>query len=453
MEKRAKSANKNKITVLKEHEMKNLSIEYLNTADLIPYENNPRNNDEAVQYVANSIQEFGFKVPIIIDRNNVIVAGHTRLKAALQLGLEEVPCVRADDLTDDQVKALRLIDNKVAEYATWDSDKLEQEINEIGMSLLEFGFDTINQEEIVIDEDGFDFEPQEPEPAISQRGEIYQLGEHRLMVGDSTRPEDMDTLMGEETADLLVTDPPYNVSLGMNAGHAIRPSEAKQLHRRTDGLVIENDEMDEENFIVFLTQAFTTMLDQIKEGTPFYIFYASTQTKNFLIAAENAEMEIRQILVWVKDIFALGRQDYQWRHEPILYGWKGTGHYFTYERNITTVFEEIPKDFDELTKEEAIKLLKKIADLPADVIREDKPRRSELHPTMKPIGLLAKLINNSSHKGDIVLDPFGGSGSTMIACEQLGRKCRMMEIDPHYADVIVKRWEDFTGQKAVKIRG
>ena len=433
--------------------MKNLSIEYLNTADLIPYENNPRNNDEAVQYVANSIQEFGFKVPIIIDRNNVIVAGHTRLKAALQLGLEEVPCVRADDLTDDQVKALRLIDNKVAEYATWDSDKLEQEINEIGMSLLEFGFDTINQEEIVIDEDGFDFEPQEPEPAISQRGEIYQLGEHRLMVGDSTRPEDMDTLMGEETADLLVTDPPYNVSLGMNAGHAIRPSEAKQLHRRTDGLVIENDEMDEENFIVFLTQAFTTMLDQIKEGTPFYIFYASTQTKNFLIAAENAEMEIRQILVWVKDIFALGRQDYQWRHEPILYGWKGTGHYFTYERNITTVFEEIPKDFDELTKEEAIKLLKKIADLPADVIREDKPRRSELHPTMKPIGLLAKLINNSSHKGDIVLDPFGGSGSTMIACEQLGRKCRMMEIDPHYADVIVKRWEDFTGQKAVKIRG
>lgn len=231
----------------------------------------------------------------------------------------------------------------------------------------------------------------------------------------------------------------------------MRPSEAKQLHRRTDGLVIENDDMDDENFILFLTNAFAAALNVSNEGAPFYIFYASTQTKNFWIAAENAGMEIRQNLVWVKDIFALGRQDYQWRHEPILYGWKGSGHYFIYHRNISTVFEDIRKDLEEISGEEAIRILKKIAGLPEDVLHEDKPRRSELHPTMKPIGLLAKLINNSSQKGDIVLDPFGGSGSTMIACEQLGRKCRMMELDPHYADVIIKRWEDFTGKKAVKL--
>lgn len=253
--------------------------------------------------------------------------------------------------------------------------------------------------------------------------------------------------------DLVVTDPPYNVALGTESGHALRPSEAKQLHRRTDGLVIANDDWEnDEEFRAFLRSAFENVLTALKPGGAFYVWFASTRNFDFYEAAREAGMEIRQQLIWVKNIFALGRQDYQWRHEPCMYGWKeGAAHYFINSRNESTVYDDQP-DLDKITKAEAVDLLRKIYDTePQSVIREKKPAASKLHPTMKPVGLIGYQVANSSRRGDKVLDLFGGSGTTMIACEQLGRRCYMMEYDPHYCDVIIDRWETFTGKKAVKL--
>ena len=249
--------------------------------------------------------------------------------------------------------------------------------------------------------------------------------------------------------DMVVTDPPYNVALGQH----MRPSEAKQLHRRTDGLVIDNDSWeDDEGFIAFLKVAFENMTEQLKAGGAFYIWYASTQSKNFLEAAERAGLNIRQTLIWNKNTFALGRQDYQWKHEPCLYGWKdGAAHYFVNTRNLVTVLEDTENlDIDSMKKDELKDLLKSILGGCKDttILDEKKPTKSDLHPTMKPIPLIARQIKNSSRTGENVLDLFGGSGSTLMAFEQLGRRCFMMEYDPHYADVIIKRWEDYTGEQA-----
>ena len=226
--------------------------------------------------------------------------------------------------------------------------------------------------------------------------------------------------MDGQKADLLITDPPYNVALGQEGGHALRPSEAKQLHRRTDGLVIQNDSWEsDEEFIDFLTSSFDSALTSMRAGAVFYIWYADTQALNFRLACRNADMQIRENLIWNKSVFAMGRQDYQWKHEPCLYGWKdGAAHLWASDRKQSTVI-----DFS-------------------------KPSKSELHPTMKPIGLFAYQIGNNTHEGDAVLDIFGGSGTTLMACEQLNRKSYTVELDPHYCDVILQRWEDYTGKKA-----
>lgn len=245
---------------------------------------------------------------------------------------------------------------------------------------------------------------------------------------------------------MICTDPPYNVALG----HHMRPSEAIQLHRRTDGLVIENDDMDEGEFVEFLRKAISAALENAREGAAVYIWFGCSSTPMFYRAAELAGLKVRQELVWVKSVFALGRQDYQWRHEPCLYGWKdGAAHYFKDDRTESTVIDNTP-NFEKLKKEELIEYINKILE-ETSILYEKKPSRSELHPTMKPVKLIGRLITNSSRPGDAVLDPFGGSGSTMIACEQLNRSCYMMDIDPHYVDVIIDRWEQFTGQKAEKI--
>lgn len=253
-----------------------------------------------------------------------------------------------------------------------------------------------------------------------------------------------------------MTDPPYNVALGTEGGHALRPSEAKQLHRRTDGLVIANDSWeDDAEFIKFLKSAFENMMMSLRPGAAFYIWFASSKDPEFYAAAQQAGMEIRQQLIWVKSTFALGRQDYQWRHEPCMYGWKdGAGHYFTNSRTESTVVDDTP-DLEHLSKADAIELLRAIYEgaVATTAIHEKKPAASKLHPTMKPVALIGYQIANSSRKGETVLDLFGGSGTTLIACEQLGRKCRMMEYDPHYADVIIDRWEKFTGGKAERING
>ena len=373
-----------------------------NIEEIKMYENNPRNNDGAVEYVANSIKEFGFKVPIVLDKNNVIVAGHTRYKAAKLLKITEIPCIIADDLSDEQVKAFRLIDNKAAELASWDIDLLNLElenIKDIDMEL--FNFEISNILDNVVDDE---YEVELPEDPKTKNGNIYKLGNHYLMCGDSTNPDDVKKLMNNQLADLIVTDPPYNVNY-----------EGKT----DDNLKIMNDNMEDNQFYSFLESAFINLYNSVKDGGSIYVFHADTEGLNFRKAMMSSGFKLAECLVWVKNAFVMGRQDYHWKHEPVLYGWKpGASHYFINDRSQSTVLEF------------------------------DKPIRNEEHPTMKPIDLIAYLINNSSKKDEIVLDLFGGSGTTMIACEQTNRKAFIMELDPRYCDVIVDRWEKFTNQKA-----
>lgn len=390
--------------------MKQERMFYKKTDELIPYVNNPRNNDQAVDAVASSIKNFGFKVPIVIDSKNEIINGHTRLKAAKKLGIEEVPVIVADDLTEDQIKAFRIADNKVAELADWDEELLLAELDMIEMDMGQFNIDMSemdlddSSEEVV--EDEFDDTP--PEEPQAKYGDIYQLGRHRLMCGDSTSVEDVEKLVGGGViVDMLLTDPPYNVAY-----------EGKT----EDALTIQNDSMDDESFRQFLTNAFFAADSVMKKGAVFYIWHADSEGYNFRGACRDVGWTVRECLIWNKNQMVLGRQDYHWKHEPCLYGWKdGASHLWASDRKQTTVL-----DFD-------------------------KPQRNGVHPTMKPIALFDYQIKNNTKGNDIVLDLFGGSGTTIMACEQNGRRGYSMELDPRYVDVIIKRWEDFTGEKAVKI--
>lgn len=390
--------------------MDKLKIVYKKLDDLTPYENNPRLNDGAVDAVAKSIEEFGFKVPIVIDKDGVIVAGHTRLKAAKQLAIDEVPCIIADDLSDEELKAFRLADNKVSELAGWDWDKLQDELEqlqEMDIDMGEFGFEfNLKKEETEVIEDDFDCELEEE--TSTNQGDIFQLGRHRLMCGDSTKLEDVQKLVGTGIqVDLLVTDPPYNVNYEGGT---------------KDKLKIENDNLEDTQFREFLKNAFCAADSVMKNGASFYIWHADSEGYNFRGACKDIGWPVRQCLIWNKNSLVMGRQDYQWKHEPCLYGWKdGASHLWMSDRKQTTV------------------------------INMDRPIRSELHPTMKPVALFDYLIKNNTKSGDIVLDIFGGSGTTIMACEQNGRRGFLMELDPKYCDVIAKRWEKFTGEKAVKI--
>lgn len=386
--------------------MQDIKIIYKNIDELVPYENNPRDNTAAIDAVAASIKEFGFKNPIIIDSDNVIVAGHTRLKAAQKLKTETVPCVVADDLTQEQINAFRLADNKTAELAEWDLELLNSELELIdGIDMTEFGFELDLEDDQEVVEDEFDEElPEEPQTKL---GDIYQLGRHRLMCGDSTDVDSVKTLMGGYKADLLLTDPPYNVAY-----------EGKTK----DALTIKNDSMSNDKFREFLRSAFTAADENMKPGAVFYIWHADSEGYNFRGACFDVNWTVRQCLIWNKNTMVLGRQDYQWKHEPCLYGWKdGAGHLWAADRKQTTV------------------------------LNFDKPNRNGEHPTMKPVALFDYQIQNNTKGGDIVLDLFGGSGTTIIACEQNGRDACVMEFDPRYVDVIIKRWEEFTGEKAVKL--
>lgn len=382
-----------------------MDIQIKQLTEIKPYERNPRKNDEAVKYVAESIKNFGFKVPIVIDKDGIIVAGHTRYKAAKKLNMTEVPCIVADDLTDEQIKAFRLADNKVAEKAEWDFDLLDIELDgilDIDMESLGFDF-SIEEEEPEAVEDEFDGELPE-EPYVKQ-GDLYQLGNHRLLCGDSTMIDHVEKLMGGELADLLLTDPPYNVDY-----------EGKTK----DKLKIENDKMDNDSFRQFLVDAFTNADMVMKPGAVFYIWHADSEGYNFRGACADTNWKVRQCLIWAKNSMVMGRQDYQWKHEPCLYGWKeGAGHLWASDRKQTTI------------------------------LNFDRPTKNDLHPTMKPIPLFDYQIKNNTKGGDIVLDLFGGSGTTIMACEQNGRRAFTMEFDPRYAQTIIERWEKFTGEKAV----
>lgn len=412
-----------------------MQIHDISISLLREYDNNPRNNDGAVDAVAASIREFGFKVPVIVDGDNVIVAGHTRVKAARKLGMSAVPCIIADDLTPQQIKAFRLADNKVGQLAGWEIEKLGKELSEIDMDMSVFGFDAVEFEEFSeVCEDEIPDVGEEGDP-ITKIGDIWQLGRHRLMCGDSTSVESVAVLMDGALADMILTDPPYNVAYEGGT---------------KDKLAIMNDNMDDESFRAFLQDAFCAGDSALKKGGAFYIWHADSEGFNFRYACKAVGWEVKQCLIWNKNALVLGRQDYQWKHEPCLYGWKsGASHYFVKNRKLTTVLND-GVDIDVMTSDELRELIREITE-PSSVINENKPTRNGEHPTMKPVGLLSRQIRNSSRIGEKVLDLFGGSGSTLIACEQLGRTCYMMELDPKYCDVIIKRWETLTGEKAVKI--
>lgn len=378
-----------------------------------PYENNPRNNDQGVDAVAKSIKEFNWQQPIVVDKDNVIIVGHTRYKAAKKLGMDKVPVVVADNLTDEQVKAYRLADNKTGELTDWDDDLLNDELSDIlDIDMGNFGFDLDldNDEDEEAQEDDFDEEP--PENPKSKLGQIYQLGRHRLMCGDSTKPEDVKKLVGGVQCDLLLTDPPYNVD------YSSKDFGGKNSKTRKNN-EIKNDKKSNQDFYNFLLSVFTNAKDSLKRGASFYIWFSDLATVEFNNALNDAGLLVKETLIWEKNNFVLGHQDYHHKHEPCLYGWvKGGNHVWYSDRKQTTI------------------------------LKFDRPVKSDLHPTMKPIALFDYQIKNSTKSGDTVLDLFGGSGTTIMACEQDGRNACVMEFDPKYVDVIIKRWEDFTGKKA-----
>lgn len=409
---------------------------------LKPYENNPRNNDSAVEPVANSIREFGFKVPIVATSDGEIINGHTRLKAAKLLGLKNVPVIIADDLTDEQVKAFRLADNKTSEIAEWNFELLLGELSEIqGLDMTMFGFeDEDYQLDDIREDDNHELEPDQEETEVREsfvkHGDIFQLGRHRLMCGDSTNAEDMAKLIEGATIDLYVTDPPYNVSYEGGTEEA---------------MTIMNDSMDDASFRQFLRDAFKAANAFLKPGGAFYIWHADVVP--FAVAVKETGWLLKQNLIWVKNAIVLGRQDYQWKHEPCLYGWKdGASHYFVDNRSLSTVIEEDEENLKEMSKSELIAYIKTMQEnSPTTIFYEDKPLRNDIHPTMKPLKLIARCVLNSSKKGERVLDSFNGGGSTLMVCEQTERICYAMELDPVYVERTIRRWEEATGQTAVLV--
>lgn len=411
----------------------------LRVTDLKAYENNPRNNDEAVGPVAESIKQFGFKVPIVIDKDNVIIAGHTRLKAAKKLGLETVPCIVADDLTDEQVRAFRLADNKVGELAEWNIELLEGELELLSdFAMNDFGFELLVEEVPAEEIHEDDYEIELPVEPIAKLGDVYQLGKHRLICGDCTNQTHIDLLMQGELADLVVTDPPYNMAYE-GAGNT---KESKRKKNR-----ILNDKMSDDAFDHFLTDVYTSLYSVMKDGASFYVFYKELGLGVFLTALKKAGLTYKQELIWVKNQIVLGGSKYQSMYEPCLFGCKGKRIANWYAgRKERSVMEHL----DLMNENELRKTLREILhEEETDIIRVDKNKVNDLHPTMKPIKLLSKLIGNSSKVNDVVVDFFGGSGSTLITCEQMNRRCFMSELDPKYVDVIIDRWEKLTGEKAV----
>lgn len=393
--------------------MEPLKIEYLPVGALRPYERNARKHrKEDVQGIVNSIQQFGFDDPIgIWGPDNLIVEGHGRLLAAKQLGMETVPCIRLDHLNDEQRRAYALAHNKTAENSEWDFDILPDELESIVyIDMSQFGFDiNLDEEQEIVEDEA----PEIPEEPKSKYGEVYQLGKHRLMCGDSTKLEDVKKLMGDDMADMVFTDPPWNVNYG-----AVDKDNAQGYKPRT----IINDFMGTEEFKEFMFSAFKCMNEASKAGACTYVVMSAQEWGNMMLTLAQNDYHWSSTIIWNKDRLVLSRKDYHTKYEPIWYGWKAGSRLCPL------------KDRKQ-----------------SDVWDFDRPTKSEEHPTMKPVGLVAKAVQNSSKKDNVVLDLFGGSGTTLIACEQTDRSCYMMELDPKYVDVIIERWENLTGRKAVKV--
>lgn len=417
-----------------------MKLETIALADLKLDPNNARTHDnQNLEAIAGSLTQFGQRKPIVISQDNVIVAGNGTVTAAKSIGWTEVQAVRVPaDWTPDQIKAFALADNRTAELAAWDHDVLNaqlQELSDAGMDVSEFGF--ITPETPILDIETFEDEVPDPvEDPEAQVGDIWQLGDHRVVCGDSTNPEVLKLALDGNQADCVFTDPPYNVAYQGGT---------------KDKLTIQNDDMDDVAFDKFLFEAYRAMFEATKEGGPIYVCHADSAGEAFRHNMVKSGWLLKQCLIWVKDALVLGRQDYNWMHEPILYGWKpGAAHSWHGPFTNTTVLDWANADLAKKSKDELIDFITQAFEA-GSVIREKRPRRNDIHPTMKPIGLVSKMLKNSMVRGERVLDPFGGSGSTLIAAEQLGLKAAIVELDPKYVDAIVKRWENLTGLKAVLV--
>ncbi len=399
-------------------QLSDLKLEHWPTSRLIPYARNPRKNDHAVDQMAAAITEFGFRIPIIAKSTGEVVDGHLRLKAALRLGLETVPVILADDLTPAQIKAFRILANRSATWADWDEDLLRLELEELKLDDFDLaltGFDADELLEIMAGEETTsegntdeDAAPEVPETPVSKPGDVWIMGQHRLLCGDSTNAASYTLLMAGEKAHMVVTDPPYGVNYA---------NSAKDKMRGTNRPIL-NDNLGED-FEPFLKAALTPMIAHCQGAI--YIAMSSSELDTLQSAFRAAGGKWSTFIIWAKNTFTLGRSDYQRQYEPILYGWpEGTTRHWCGDRD------------------------------QGDVWHFNKPRVNDLHPTMKPVELVERAIRNSSRPGDVVLDPFGGSGTTLIAAEKSCRVARLIELDPKYVDTIVRRWQDYTGAQAAR---
>lgn len=379
--------------------------------ELIPYARNARTHSSAqITQIAASIKEFGFPAPIVIAEDNTILCGHGRFYAAQKLGLKKIPCVKESHLTEAQKRAYIIADNKLSINAGWDDELLAVELSDLqgeGVDLSITGFDEKELADLFddksksdVEDDGYDLSAALEKAAFVQRGDIWTVGRHRLMCGDATSADDVAALMGGKRANLLLTDPPYGVSF-----------------KSSSGLTIQNDSIKDEDFYCFLKSAFSAAVDCLEKGAAAYIFHADTEGLNFRRAFVDAGFHLAGCCIWVKDSLVLGRSDYQWQHEPVLYGFLQNGKHSWYsDRKQTTIWNFA------------------------------KPKKNANHPTSKPLDLLSYPIQNSSQENAIVLDTFGGSGSTLMACELTNRICYTMELDEKYASVILRRYVDDTGR-------
>lgn len=377
------------------------------TDKLIPYVNNARTHSaEQINKLRASLREFGFINPVIIDREFNVIAGHGRIAAAKAEGIEEIPCVFADHLTEAQKKAYIFADNRMALDAGWDEEMLKVEIEALQAEDIDLALTGFDEKELAslfdtdtdAQEDDFDVDAELEKPCVTQSGDIWTLGKHTLVCGDSTKEDTYAALLDSRKANLVITDPPYNVNYEGTAGK------------------IKNDNMAADKFYQFLFDAFSNMANVMADDASIYVFHADTEGLNFRKAFADAGFYLSGCCIWKKQSLVLGRSSYQWQHEPVLYGWKKKGKHQWYTgRKESTIWEF------------------------------DKPKRNGDHPTMKPVPLLAYPIRNSSMANSVVLDPFGGSGSTLIACEQTDRICLTIELDEKFCDVIVKRYIEQAG--------
>lgn len=431
-----------------------LTVEYRDPAELKPYDRNARTHSSAqIEMIARSIKEYGFTNPILLAEDGTIIAGHGRLVAAKRLELLEVPTITLTGLSEAQRRALVLADNRIALDAGWDLDTLRLELADLqaggfDLSLTGFSLEELDGLLTPLDEERDpDDAPALPDEPVSKPGDVYVMGPHRLIVGDSTDVGVLGRLMEGALADICWTDPPYNVAYESAAGK------------------IKNDDMGDAEFRDFLLAFYAAAFSYMKSGAAIYVAHADTEGLNFRAAFKAAGYKLSGCIIWRKDALVLGRSDYQWQHEPILYGWKpGSAHRWYGGRKQTTImdlgddspFERLPDGRYQIKVGDRVMIVggaETVEEVVPSMIRCEKPKRSDMHPTMKPVDLIERMLRHNARPGDLVLDPFGGSGSTLIAADRLGMCARLVELDPKYADVIVQRWETWSGRKAERVNG